>query len=244
MKIWSIKWPGSSIWTCWRTSAWWSIWEEEYSPWTWQVCSWRYLRCMRSSNPPHTDSADFPPRGSCRLGELWNYSAVWGETFLAFLWQDPARQATNLHQISHPRGLMTRQQCNDTNDKVDIRQSVSQGLQQRPAWTMTWSDFVNNLVMTQLNMLRNISKYKVVNLPVYFYCWSKWPLMSDLTWLFPCPGLGKLTFCPPALWSCWHRSPSCTWEPPRCCAWSWWRSFSLSSWNKAQCHPGLSQLTE
>ena len=180
MKIWSIKWPGSSIWTCWRTSAWWSIWEVEYSPWTVQVCSWRYLRCMRSSNPPHTDSVHFPPRGSCRLGELWNYSAVWGETFLAFLWQDPARQATNLHQISHPRGLMTRQQCNDTNDKVDIRQSVSQGLQQRPAWTMSWSDFVNNLVMTQLSMLRNISKYKVVNLPVYFYCWSKWPLMSDL----------------------------------------------------------------
>ena len=69
-------------------------------------------------------------------------------------------------------------------------------------------------------------------------------LWSLLTWLFPCPGPGKLTFCPPALWSCWHRSPSCTWEPPRCCAWSWWRSFSLSSWNKTQCHPGLSQLTE
>ena len=109
MEIWSIKWPGSSIWTCWRTLAWRSIWEVEYSPWTWLVYSWRCLRCRRSCNRRHTDSVHFEPRGSGRLGELWNYSSVWRRDISSIpLTRSSQTSHQSTQQILHPGGVGTR----------------------------------------------------------------------------------------------------------------------------------------
>ena len=132
-----------SIWTCWRTLAWRSIWEVEYSPWTWLVYSWRCLRCRRSCNRRHTDSVHFEPRGSGRLGELWNYSSVWRRDISSIpLTRSSQTSLISTQQILHPGGVETR--WNNTNDKVS-QESVINGTESQIKYVIMSYYILGNL---------------------------------------------------------------------------------------------------